>query len=67
MTHEKWLLRFALLLFCFAAFRFSPAAMAQEKKAPAVPKIDFDPYDQSKVPLEVEPPAGASWYLLRLT
>ena len=43
------LLALGLLVFVFAA-----PSRADDKSEP--PKIDFDPYDQSKVPLEVEPP-----------
>jgi type 1 glutamine amidotransferase len=43
-----------LVLAAFAAFALPAAARA----ADPVPELGFDPYDQSKVPLEVEPPAG---------
>jgi type 1 glutamine amidotransferase len=42
-----------LLLAAFAAFAL-PAA----SRADVIPELGFDPYDQSKVPLEVEPPPG---------
>ena len=48
-----------LLLVCLALPALSLATPAQEPKVPpeVVKGLGFDPYDQSKVPLEVEPPA----------